>query len=74
MVRCILADLGWFLIGGTGYGNERQSYYGDSSTPTTPRDLEEYGLGSMLPAASAAAALAQLHNHRLDNDWESERV
>lgn len=28
----------------------------------------------MLPAASAAAALAQLHNHKLDTDWESEGV
>jgi hypothetical protein len=28
----------------------------------------------MLPAASAAAALAQLHNHKLDSDWESELV
>jgi hypothetical protein len=28
----------------------------------------------MLPAASAAAALAQLHNHKLDPGWESETV
>jgi hypothetical protein len=28
----------------------------------------------MLPAASAAAALAQLHNHKLETDWESEGV
>lgn len=28
----------------------------------------------MLPAASAAAALAQLHNHKLEPDWESEGV
>ena len=28
----------------------------------------------MLPAASAAAALAQLHNHKLEADWESEGV
>ena len=28
----------------------------------------------MLPAASAAVALAQLHNHKLDTEWESEGV
>jgi hypothetical protein len=28
----------------------------------------------MLPAASAAAALAQLHNHKLEPEWESETV
>jgi hypothetical protein len=28
----------------------------------------------MLPAASAAAALAQLHNHKLETDWDSEGV
>jgi hypothetical protein len=28
----------------------------------------------MLPAASAAAALAQLHNHKLEAGWESEGV
>jgi len=63
------------LTNDIGYGNERQSYYReDSSTPNTPRNLEDFQLGSMLPAASAAAALAQLHNHKLENDWESEGV
>ncbi|PQE19989.1 transcription factor protein [Rutstroemia sp. NJR-2017a BVV2] len=38
-------------------------------TPNTPRIVDD---SSMLPAASAAAALAQLHNHKLDSDWESE--
>lgn len=59
-----------------GYGNDRHSYYGeDSSTPNTPRNLDEYTSSSMLPAASAAAAaLAQLHNHKLEPDWESENV
>jgi DNA/RNA-binding domain of Phe-tRNA-synthetase-like protein len=28
----------------------------------------------MLPAASAAAALAQLHNHKVESDWDSEIV
>src|SRR5271155_418349 len=38
-----------------GYGNY---YREDSSTPNTPRNLDDYYPGSMLPAASAAAALA----------------
>jgi hypothetical protein len=29
---------------------------------------------STLPAASAAAALAQLHGHRGDQEWDSEGV
>jgi hypothetical protein len=58
-----------------GYGSDRNSYYGeDSSNPNTPRNLDEYQSGSMLPAASAAAALAQLHNHKLEAEWESEAV
>ena len=57
------------------YGNDRHSYYReDSSTPGTPRNLEDLHSGNMLPAASAAAALAQLHNHKLETDWESEGV
>ncbi|TVY13615.1 hypothetical protein LARI1_G007195 [Lachnellula arida] len=60
-------------LGPHGYGNDRHSYYGDdSSTPNTPRNLDDLSSGSMLPAASAAAALAQLHNHTLDGDWDSE--
>ncbi|RDW77095.1 hypothetical protein BP6252_05148 [Coleophoma cylindrospora] len=55
-----------------GFGNERQSLYGDdSSTPNTPRNLDEYTSNSMLPAANAAAALAQLHNHKLESGWDS---
>jgi hypothetical protein len=58
-----------------GYGNDRHSYYAeDSSTPNTPRVLDDFQSASMLPAASAAATLAQLHNHKLENDWESENV
>lgn len=58
-----------------GYGNDRHNYYReDSSTPGTPRNLDDLHPGNMLPAASAAAALAQLHNHKLEVDWESEGV
>ncbi len=46
-----------------------------SSAPGTPRNAaDDYIGGSQLPAANAAAALAQLHNHSLDPDWESEAV
>lgn len=44
--------------------------YSESSGPNTPRILDDYNNG-MLPAASA---LAQLHNNRLESDWESEQV
>ncbi|KAN0122563.1 hypothetical protein V8E51_000889 [Hyaloscypha variabilis] len=57
------------------YGNDRHSYYRESSsTPGTPRNLDDLHSGNLLPAASAAAALAQLHNHKLEVDWESEGV
>ncbi|KAI9745322.1 MAG: hypothetical protein M1818_001602 [Claussenomyces sp. TS43310] len=56
-----------------GYGHEHHNYYGDdSSAPNTPRNLDEYHSASMLPAASAAAALAQLHNHKMEPEWDSE--
>ncbi|KAK3693876.1 hypothetical protein B0T22DRAFT_496509 [Podospora appendiculata] len=41
----------------------------DSSVPGTPRNQEEYSGAALLPAA---AALAQLHNHKVDSGWESE--
>jgi len=54
------------------FGHDRQNYYGDdSSSPNTPRNLEDFQTGSMLPAV-AAGVLAQLHNHKLEVDWESE--
>ncbi|RFU36145.1 hypothetical protein B7463_g224, partial [Scytalidium lignicola] len=64
-----------------GYAHERHNFYGgggggggdDSSAPNTPRDHhDDLQVNSMLPAASAAAALAQLHNHKLERDWDSE--
>ena len=42
-----------------------------SSAPTTPRTFEEYQGGSLFPAA---AALAQLHNHKIEPGWDSEPV
>ncbi|KAK6587201.1 hypothetical protein PZA11_000491 [Diplocarpon coronariae] len=58
-----------------GYGNDRHSYQVEpASTPNTPRIREDFRPGSMPPAASAAAALAQLHNHKFETEWESDGV
>lgn len=55
------------------YARDRPPFYrDDSTTPNTPRNQDEYQSASMLPAASAAAALAQLHNHKAESDWDSE--
>ncbi|KAL2269837.1 hypothetical protein VTJ83DRAFT_2021 [Remersonia thermophila] len=40
-----------------------------SSAPGTPRRYEEYTGGALFPAA---AALAQLHNHKSDPGWDSD--
>ncbi len=55
-----------------GYPHERHAYPRDgSSAPGTPRHNDEYNGGSLLPAASAAAALAQLGGqHKYENEWE----
>ncbi|KAK4234301.1 hypothetical protein C8A03DRAFT_37933 [Achaetomium macrosporum] len=41
----------------------------ESNGPGTPRRFEEYSGGAMYPAA---AALAQLHNHKNDSGWDSD--
>lgn len=43
----------------------------ESSAPGTPRHLEEYSGAALYPAA---AALAQLHNHKSEPGWDSEGV
>ena len=62
-----------------GYLHDNAFHRDTSSAPGTPRNPEDYvtsgaGGGSLLPAANAAAALAQLHNHSMDPDWDSEAV
>lgn len=58
------------------YPHERHPYPRDgSSAPATPRHSDEYPGGSLLPAASAAAALAQLGGqHKFETDWDTESV
>lgn len=55
-----------------GFNHDRHMY--DNSNPGTPRVLEDHTVGSLLPTASAAAALAQLHGHKVEPEWESEMV
>lgn len=43
----------------------------ESNGLATPRKVEEYSGGAMYPAA---AALAQLHNHKSDHGWDSDGV
>ncbi|TLD23173.1 hypothetical protein PspLS_07344 [Pyricularia sp. CBS 133598] len=57
---------------GSGYSHDRQHGYhrDESSAPPTPRNQDEYPpVTQMLPAASAAAALAQLHKHSMEPEW-----
>ncbi|KAK3394583.1 hypothetical protein B0H63DRAFT_51169 [Podospora didyma] len=42
----------------------------ESSAPGTPRNYEEYTVGAAV--YPAAAALAQLHNHKSEPGWDSE--
>ncbi|MCJ1450019.1 hypothetical protein MMC28_000347 [Mycoblastus sanguinarius] len=50
------------------YGHDRDIYAGSRSSPVPPRTLED----QYPAAATAAVALAQLHNHRPDSDLDSE--
>ncbi|KAI1083091.1 hypothetical protein F5B20DRAFT_445505 [Whalleya microplaca] len=57
-----------------GYPHERHAYLrDDSSVPGTPRIGDDVSGGPLLPAASAAAALAQLGGqHKFESEWDSE--
>lgn len=52
------------------YGHERDSKIVEVHVPAPTRILED----AYPAAATAAVALAQLHNHRPDSDWDSELV
>ncbi|KAF2661557.1 hypothetical protein K491DRAFT_710772 [Lophiostoma macrostomum CBS 122681] len=58
--------------GPQGYGGEHNAFYNDDYSSSTPRTSDEMRRGSLLPAASAAVALASLHTHRQEYDWESD--
>ncbi|KAF2007717.1 hypothetical protein P154DRAFT_1183 [Amniculicola lignicola CBS 123094] len=60
--------------GPQGYGGEHNAFYTDGYSSSTPRTSDEMRRGSLLPAASAAAALASLHKEIPNYDWESDPV
>ena len=63
------------LIVELGHHYDKKAHYEDGyKSSATPRSSDELRRASLLPAASAAAALAQLHYQRLDSDWDSEQV
>ena len=70
----------WYAPGvdqAAGYATDMHSYYTEdynSFVEASGRNSDEFRRGSLLPAASAAAALAQLHTFRPDTGWESEQV
>lgn len=51
------------------------AFYNDDYSSSDPRTSDELlRRGSLLPAATAAAALASLHNHRPEFEWDSDPV
>ena len=62
------------VLSGFNYEKKKNHYEDGYKSSTTPRSSDELRRASLLPAASAAAALAQLHYQRLDSDWDSEQV
>jgi hypothetical protein len=51
------------------------AFYNDDYNVSDPRTSDEYlRRPSLLPAATAAAALASLHNHRPEFEWDSDPV
>ena len=52
------------------YGHDREAHSLGYSSPIPPRNLED----AYPAAATAAVALAQLHNTRPDSDWDSDAV
>lgn len=55
---------------GVDYGHDRDAPSANQVSSTPARNLED----AYPAAATAAVALAQLHSHRPDSDWESEVV
>ncbi|KAF2130066.1 hypothetical protein P153DRAFT_290167 [Dothidotthia symphoricarpi CBS 119687] len=60
---------GWWRRYG---GGELNAFFADDYSSSDPRTSDELRRGSLLPAATAAAALAALHTHRAEYDWDSD--
>lgn len=57
------------------YGaNDHNSFFEPDFGAGPIRSSDEMRRPSLLPAATAAAALASLHNHRAEYDWDSDPV
>jgi hypothetical protein len=54
--------------------NEHNSFFESEFGTNSLRASGETRRPSLLPAATAAAALASLHNHRAEYDWDSDPV
>ena len=59
-----------------GFGaGDLTAFYNDDYSVIDPRTADDYlRRPSLLPAATAAAALASLHNHRPEFEWDSDPV
>lgn len=55
-------------------GSEHNSFFETDFGTNHLRTSDEMRRPSLLPAATAAAALASLHNHRAEYDWDSDPV
>lgn len=70
-------DIGCLMLGkGQGQGIDPSTLYNHNHS-LSPRDQRPSDLlrrPSFIPAANAAAVLAQLHNSRPEPEWESEQV
>ncbi|KAF2278525.1 uncharacterized protein EI97DRAFT_373263 [Westerdykella ornata] len=53
-------------------GGDRNAFHANDYGPGSARAVGEVRRPSILPAASAAAALASLHNSRVEMGWESD--
>jgi len=60
--------------GPQGFGaGDLNAFYNDDYSVIDPRTADDYlRRPSLLPAATAAAALASLHNHRPEFEWDSD--
>ncbi|OAL46226.1 hypothetical protein IQ07DRAFT_518414 [Pyrenochaeta sp. DS3sAY3a] len=53
-------------------GDDLNLFYGGDYSANGPRTSDEVRRPSLLPAATAAAALASLHYNRAEGDWDSD--